>query len=223
MTFRNWLRSAGTLRATLLASALLLRLPFVAINPPFFISKQPLILPPLVLVGLDAVQTICSTIIIIECVRVLTFCRTQSLPLKTHLTLVLALIVLLGGFKFVVAPNTASNYYNYAWSLTEKRQYSEALRSLDIAITYHPNYANAYFERAYLHRRLGDYASALADCNKVIEIEPNDSDAYASRGQTYYYLSEYSRALTDFDKAISIDQKKRDYLEKWIEAARKNL
>jgi len=223
LNFRNWLRSVGTLRATLLASALLLRLPYLAFNPPSFLKKGPLILPSLVLISLDIVQVICSSIIIVECIRVLTFRRTQSLTLKKHFAFVLVLIVLLGTLRLVILPKTATRYYNYAWSLSESQHYGEALHSLDIALTYNRRNTKAFLERAYVRRRLGNYTAALADCSKAIEITPNDSDAYASRGQTYYYLGEYSRALTDFDKAISIDHKKRDYLEKWIEAARKNL
>ena len=134
------------------------------------------------------------------------------------------LIVLLVVYKvLIVAPKTSVHYYKYGWSLSEKKEYQQAIRSLDISIHYNPRNITAYIERAYVYRQLGNYSLALADCNKAIDIASNYARAYASRGQTYYHLGEYARALGDFEKAISLDHRESETLRKWIEGAKKNL
>jgi tetratricopeptide (TPR) repeat protein len=109
------------------------------------------------------------------------------------------------------------HYYKYGWSLAEKKEYQQAIRSLDISIHYNPRSITAYLERAYVYRQLGNYSLALADGNKAIDIASNYARAYASRGQTYYHLGEYARALSDFEKAISLDHRQSETLGKWIE------
>jgi len=223
ITPANWFRVTGQPRVTLLAIALIGRILLYIFDPPHFVSKQPLIIPFPFLVALDVAWAILDSIIMVECIRVLTFRRTQSLPLKKHFAFVVSLIVLLGVFKLVTAPKTAARYYNYAWSLAESQNYSEALRSLDIAIRYNPKDVKVYLERAYVERRLGNYTLALADSNTAITMVPNHARAYVTRGQTYYHLGEYAMALKDFEKAIRLDHRESETLDKWIEATKKQL
>ena len=223
VTFRYWLRSTGRLRLSILAVALLFSFLFLAFSPAFFIAKHPLVLPVRLLLSLEAVYTICSGIVIVECIRAIAFRRTESLTLKKHFTLVIVLILVFGGIRFIIAPLRAKSYYHYGLSLIEGRNYSKALRSFDIATTYDPSYANAYHERAYVYGRLGNYTLALTDCNRAIQLAPKDPYNYAFRGQTYYHLGKYREALNDFEKAISLDQKLSTLLSKWMEAARKKL
>lgn len=223
MTFKIWLTNAGKVRAWLLALALVLWLPYLALDPAFFISKHPLLLPPALLLILNVVRSACSSVILVESFRVFVPRWIRLTTLKGHFVFVLTVLVLLVGVKALTAPRTAIRYYDYAWSLSEHHLYAEALSSLDVAVTYHPKYAKAYLERAYVHRRLGNYALALADCGKAIDVEPNNPAAYVSRGQSHYYLCQYRQALSDFDKAISLGAKPPESLKRWIDAAKKNL
>jgi tetratricopeptide (TPR) repeat protein len=222
MTFPSWLTNAGTLRAWLLALGLVLWVPYVVLDPAFFISKHPLVLPPLILLILDAVRSICSSIILVECIRLLVPRWTQT-TLKVYFITVLAVLVIIIGVKVATAHTTATRYYSYAWSLSDHQRYGEALRSLDIAVTYNPGHTKAYLEKAYVHRRLGNYDLALVDCNKAIGMAPNDPIVYVSRGQSHYYLGQYRQALSDFEKAISLGYSGPESLERWMNAAKKNL
>jgi tetratricopeptide (TPR) repeat protein len=119
ITLTDWFRATGQLRIILLVIALIGRAVLYIFNPPYFVSKQPLIMPFPFLVALDIAWGVFGSIIIVECIRVLTLRRTQSLAMKKHFASVLVIIVLLGVFRLVAAPKAAARYYNYAWSLSE--------------------------------------------------------------------------------------------------------
>jgi hypothetical protein len=224
ITLTNWFRATVQLRVILLVIALLGKVMLYIFKPPYFLSKQPLIIPFSLLVTLDVAWVIFTSIIIVECVRVITFAGTSSWTPKKHFAVMGALIALLVFYKVViVAPKTSVHYYKYGWSLAEKKEYQQAIRSLDISIHYNHRSITAYLERAYVYRQLGNFRLALAECNKAIDIASNNARAYASRGQTYYHLGEYPRALSDFEKAISLDYRQSETLGKWIEGAKRNL
>ena len=224
ITVINWFRATGQLRVILLVIALVGKVVLYIFNPPYFISKQPPIIPFPFLVVLDVAWVIFTSIIIVECIRVIAFRATSSWAPKKHFAVMGALIALVVVYKgLFVAPKTSVHYYKYGWSLAEKKEYQQAIRSLDISIHYNPRSITAYLERAYVYRQLGNYSLALADGNKAIDIASNYARAYASRGQTYYHLGEYARALSDFEKAISLDHRQSETLGKWIEGAKKNL
>jgi len=213
----NWLRGTGKLRIILLITALVGKAVLYLFCPPYFISKAPLIIPFSFLVALDVAWAIITSIIILECIRVIAFRATSSWANKKHFALVCTIIALLVVYKVVIlSSKTSTRYYNYGWSLAEKKEYQEAIRSLDISIGYNPKNINAYLERGYLQRELGNLDAALNNFNKAIDIDPDHANAYAGRGFTYYYLGDHEKALNDWNKAITLDPNMSSRLDKWI-------
>ena len=186
-------------------------------NPPYFISKQPPIIPFSFLVTLDIAGVIFTSIVIVECIRVIAFRATSSWTPRKHFAVVCGIIAVLVVYKvFIVAPKTSVHYYKYGWSLAEKKEYQRAIRSLDISICYSPGSVSAYLERGYIQRELGILDASLNDFNKAIDINPNYANAYAGRGYTYYYLGDHKRAFDDWNKAITLDPNMSGRLDKWI-------
>jgi tetratricopeptide (TPR) repeat protein len=218
--FKSWIKSIGTLRASLLTVALIGKVLLYIFNSPSFISRKPLILPFSFLVALDFASTVVSSVIVVECLRIAAYRSTSSWGLKGHFAAVFTFIALFVVSKIFIVSQPSNHYYNYGWSLAEKGDYPEAMLSLDIAIKYYPKHTKAYLERAYLHRRLGEFAAALNDCNKASDLAPKNADTYACRGYTYYYLCDRDRALDEWNKAISLDANWSGRLDKWMKAVR---
>jgi len=219
LTFAQWYGSVGPLRVSLLIVAIFGKVLLYIFNPPYYMSRGTLIRPFPFLFAMDMGGVVVGSVIIVECIRMITYPSTSSWSLKRHFVIVFALIVALAIFKvFIISPKKSKHYHNYGWSLSEKKDYMQAILSLDIAVKYNSKNIKAYLERAYNYRRMGNFDAALRDCNKVIDVSPNYADAYACRGYTYYCLGDSEKALNDLNKAISIDPQIAKQLDKWIEA-----
>ena len=216
-SFTLWLRTTGKLRVRLLVIALAGKLVIYAVSPPYFVANKMLLISFPFLATLDFIWAIFTSIVIVECVRILLRRATTSFSLKKHFVVVCALFSLLVVFKvLIISSKTSAQYYNYGWSLADKSEYEQAIRSLDIAIQYDSTNFKAYLERAYISRRTGNFVAALKDCNMAIDMTPNSAHAYVCRGNTYYYLGDYKNALVDWNKAISLEPNMSDKLNGWI-------
>ncbi|MSP39786.1 MAG: tetratricopeptide repeat protein [Deltaproteobacteria bacterium] len=218
--FRSWIKTIGALRAGLLTVALVGKALLYFFNSPSFTSRNPLILPFAFLVALDFASAVVSSVIFVECLRILACRSTSSWGLKKHFADVFTFVALFGAIKMFFGSQPSNSYNDYGWSLAEKGDFLKAKLSLDIAIKYYPKHTTAYLERAYVHRRLSDFAAALNDCNKAVDLAPKNADTYACRGYTYYYLCDRDKALDGWNKAISLDVNWSGRLDKWTKAVR---
>lgn len=222
LTFTQWGRSLGSVRASLLLSAVIGKVLLYIFNPPYYISKEALILPFPFLVSLDVVRVVIGSVIIIECIRIVAYRLTSSWSLKKHFAIVSMLIILLAIYNvLLISSRTSIRYYNYGWSRINLRDYKRAILSLDIAVKYNPENIKAYSERGYVHRELGDLVSALNDYNKVIEMDSRNADGYEGKGYVHYYLGECDNALKEWKTAIALDPQRSSRLDKWINAVKK--
>lgn len=222
LSFIRWYRTAGYLRVSLLIIAILGKALLYVFNPPPYASKAPLICPFLVLFALDIVWVVVGSIILVECVRIIAYRSTSSWSFKRHFSLVLIFIIAHAIFLvLIISPAKSKDYYNYGWSLTEEKDFKQAILSFDIAVKYNPENLEAYLERGYAHRKLGDLASALNDYNKVIETDSKNPAAYEGKGYVYYYLDDCENALKQWNTAIALDPQRAHRLDKWINAAKK--
>jgi len=217
LTTAQWYRSLGPVRASLLFSAIAVKVLFYIFNPPYYISKKALILPFHFLIALDIAWAVVTGIIIIECLRVIAHRSTSSWSLKRHFIVVFVLIILLA---LIIPIKNSKYYYSYGWDLTEEKDYEQAKLSLDLAIKYNPKKINAYLERAYVHRELGDFASAQKDYDKVVGMDPKNANGYEGKGYVYYYMGDYNNALKEWETAIALDPQRANRLDKWIKATK---
>jgi Tfp pilus assembly protein PilF len=221
--FRIWLEEVGTLRASVFFLALTSKALSYIVNPPSFISKNPLILPFPFLIVFDFLSAIVTGLIAAELIRI-GFPSTSSWTLKKHFTVASVVIGLsVAAVKICVVSQTSHRYYRHGWALAEKGNYPEAILSLDIAIEYYPRQIKPYLERAYVHRKLRNFTAALNDCNKAADLDPKNAEAYACRGYTYYGLCEGDRAVNEWRKAISLDPNLSGTLDKWMKAVKDPL
>lgn len=206
----------------LLIIAVVGKLTLYSVNPPNILLKQALILPFPLLFILESALVVFTSIILIECIRILAARSTSWRPTKHLLMLVIIIAVLFAFRLFFIFPKHSTHYYRQGWSLAEKKEYQPAIQSLNIAIDFNPQNIKAYLERGYVHREAGDLASAIKDFNKVIALDSKNADAYDGRGYAYYYLHDNDRALQDRDKAITINPRSSARLRKWIKAIENN-
>jgi len=188
LCLKQWYRTAGSLRVSLLVMAILAKALLYVFNPPNYVSGAVLIRPFPILLALDIVWVVVGSIILVECIRIIAYSSTSSWSIKRHFSLVLIFIIAHAIFHIlIISPAKSKYYYKYGWSLSEEKDYKQAIHSLDIAVKYNPKNIVAYLERGYVHRKLGDLASALNDYNKVIEMDSKNPDGYEGKGYVYYY------------------------------------
>jgi hypothetical protein len=220
--FGIWIKEVGTLRASVFFLALTGKGLSYIVDPPSFISKEPLIFPFPFFVVFDFFSAVVTGLIAAELIRI-GFPSTSSWTLKKHFAVASVVIGLSVGVNICVVSETSHRYYSYGWALAEKGNYQEAVLSLDLAIRYSPRHINPYLERAHVHRRLGNFAAALNDCNKAVDLAPKNADTYACRGYAYYGLCDSNRAVDEWRKAVSLDANLSGRLDKSMKAVKDPL
>lgn len=218
LSFSQWYKTTGSLRVSLLVIAILAKVLLFILNPPYYILKKALILPFPYLIALDCVSVVITSIIIIECIRIIAYRSTSSWSLKRHFIFVFAFIIFLA---LIIPTKNSKHYYSYGWYLTKEKNYKQAKLSLDLAIQYNPKKITAYSERGFVNRELGDLEAALNDYKKVIEINSKNADGYEGKGYVYYYMGDCDNALKEWKAAIALDPQRSSRLDKWINAVKK--
>jgi tetratricopeptide (TPR) repeat protein len=121
-----------------------------------------------------------------------------------------ALLLLLTAFYFSVYSQTAKDYTQKGIECYEKREYTEALISLNKAIDVDPAYARAYYIRANIKDAFDDRHGAMKDYNAALEKNPKFADAFFARGNVKMKLQDYYGAIDDYTSAITINE---NYIE----------
>ncbi|PPS23142.1 tetratricopeptide repeat protein [Brachyspira murdochii] len=97
------------------------------------------------------------------------------------------------------------NYYIEGVNYYNKKQFEDALKTLNKAIELDPNKAKAYLYRGVSQLVMGRNEEAIKDFDKAIELDPNYPKFYLYRGHSKNLLKKYEEAVKDFDKAIELD------------------
>ncbi len=100
------------------------------------------------------------------------------------------------------APEKERNYYWLAAANIAERNFDEALRNFNQAISNNPKFVMAYNARANLRKDMGDEKGAMNDYNKALELDPRYSKALYNRGILKAANKNYKGAVRDYDKAI---------------------
>lgn len=96
--------------------------------------------------------------------------------------------------------------------LLERKEYEEALRAYNEAISLDDNYTAAYIGKSRTLSKLKRYQEALAASQRLIQLDPNISLAWNNKGNALYNLKRYEDALVACEKAIHLDP---DYTHAW--------
>jgi tetratricopeptide (TPR) repeat protein/V8-like Glu-specific endopeptidase len=101
--------------------------------------------------------------------------------------------------------NSATAYQIRGMALGSLKDYSQAIKALDLALRFDPTLASAYYYRGLTYMNLGQSARAIADYNQALKLDANFPEALSDRGLTYYRLGELQQALADYNQALQIN------------------
>lgn len=87
--------------------------------------------------------------------------------------------------------------YKRAVSYYSIREYSNAIKDLDIFIPAFPEVSQAKLLKAFIYRELGDDEKQLANLKEAMELEPPSPDLLKWRGLLYLQKSEYAISKKD--------------------------
>lgn len=93
------------------------------------------------------------------------------------------------------------------------RDFKEAVKLLDKAISLSPESAQLYVKRAFSLRSLKKDKKALQDCKKAIELDNKSTSAYYEQGMAYASLKDFQEAVASFQQALAID---KDYANAYL-------
>lgn len=110
-------------------------------------------------------------------------------------------------------PNDADGWRLLAATLTEAKQYGEALKAIDRALELDPKDCRSHNNKADLANKLADYTGALAHASQAIALGSAATGewnrrcvgmSYITRGEAREYRREFSLAIADYEQALAI-------------------
>ena len=110
----------------------------------------------------------------------------------------------------LINPKCARCYLNIGRIQAIKNKETEALSSIDKAISLDPKDALLFLTRANTKAQFNDKFGALADYNKAIELAPDNAEYYTARGAYNADNGYHALALTDLNKAIVLSPESYD-------------
>lgn len=105
-----------------------------------------------------------------------------------------------------VQRNNYIAYFNRAAARVFMEEYKDALKDLEIAISFNPDSAEMYYYKGYCEAALFEYKDAIVSYSKAIELKPDYAQAYYNRGAAKGELELYEAGMSDFSTALEKDQ-----------------
>ncbi len=87
----------------------------------------------------------------------------------------------------------------------ENKQYPQAIKEFQNAITINPNYYKAYNCIGYVYHLLHNSEEAISYYEKAVQINPDYVVAYNNLGGEYFSLGQYQQAITYVEKSVRIN------------------
>lgn len=106
-----------------------------------------------------------------------------------------------------------SHWFNLAVVQSEKKQWTDAIASLDRAISLKADFADAFAWRGDCNRRQANYARCVDDCTKALTFVPKHAMALGVRGAAYSMLDQFDEALDDLTSTIELEPNYRFALD----------
>jgi tetratricopeptide (TPR) repeat protein len=99
---------------------------------------------------------------------------------------------------------TGTEYFRNGHNHVDLKEYSDALKDLNMAITISPDSVNYYAYRGMSYSGLNKFDSAIMDFAKAISIDSNNYYAHYYRALCYEQKQKYAEAFNDLSKAIKL-------------------
>lgn len=88
-----------------------------------------------------------------------------------------------------------------------QKNYNEAIRSYQQALTWDPTYTDAIFNMAKVYKTTGDYDSAIACFNNLLSIDPKDNEARTLLGELYEITGSIDKAMEEYRTILNYEPK----------------
>lgn len=103
-------------------------------------------------------------------------------------------------------------YLNLCIEYTNKRNFENALVSIEKSIELNPDNALSYFSKAIVYHNLMQLRAAYENYDKAIKLDEGMVDAYYNKAQTILAFDkptdeELKEALSDLQRAVQLDSK----------------
>jgi tetratricopeptide (TPR) repeat protein len=89
----------------------------------------------------------------------------------------------------------------------ERKNLSEAMKTINEAIEINQNYAEGYRVRSLIYADQLKYSEAINDVSTILLMQPDNVDMYFQRAKFYQGYAQHMNAVTDFSKVIALDPK----------------
>ena len=137
----------------------------------------------------------------------------QPLIIKTSVVLSSSAVMLF--FPEKAQAESASFYFDRAFSKGKKGDYYGAISDFTKVIELNPKDAVAYYNRGWNKGKLKDYYGAISDYNKSISINPKEGQSFFYRSIFKEKINDLKGACADSRKALSLGYKNVGN-QKWI-------
>lgn len=101
---------------------------------------------------------------------------------------------------------TAKELTQKGMELYEKREFTEAILTLNRAIEMDPTFFQAFYIRGNIKGVFEDFHGAMKDYNASLEKNPKFADAFFTRGNIKMRLQDYYGAISDYTSAIALNE-----------------
>lgn len=103
-----------------------------------------------------------------------------------------------------IALERAALYISRSYPFIRTKQYDEAIKDLEKALTLEQNHKEAFNNRRDVYRRLGRYPDAVRDVHRALEIDPSFDLAYATLAEIAAAQGNRDEFLTQLSKAVDL-------------------
>jgi len=105
----------------------------------------------------------------------------------------------------VAYSSDAIGWFEQGNAFMKNKNYSEANRVYDKAITFEPDYFEAWNGKADALNRAQQFTEALEASDRVLVLKPDYVQGWINRGYILYNLGRYDEELKAYETAIAID------------------
>jgi tetratricopeptide (TPR) repeat protein len=99
----------------------------------------------------------------------------------------------------------AIGWFEQGNAFMKNKNYSEAIRVYDKAITFEPDYFEAWNGKADALNRAQKFTEALEASDRVLVLKPDYVQGWINRGYILYNLGRYDEELKAYETAITFD------------------
>ena len=114
-------------------------------------------------------------------------------------------------------PNLPEAHFALAYDYYRgRRDYTSALRELEIARAGLPNDSDVFLVIGSIERRQGKWTESIAHLEKAASLDPNEPSVWANLGTSYLVVRDFVRAARSFDRGIKADPEY--FINHWLRA-----